>query len=412
MPSFQELLSRSIVQNLGLSDLIAQRQREAEQYGETLRGISDLQAKSIVDQGMYKAEEIRKQKEKDAELRRGIGSTVGAAAGFYFGGPQGASIGAKVGGDVGEKGPVRAASDNAGYIAGQAFENQLRSEKMAREDAKLNKQYAREDKRDAMNLYSSLAKEDIYPINQQPLSNQYQQVPYMQKMAPSNESPDFTLDVFGKNQGFKKRLIKPMSDYEKEQIAIKNRELEQKNSGNDLELQKSQAQINLINQQIKTSKANEVKTYADANKVKTSAKNDKNAYSFGTAKLALDNLEKLAPKISSTGFKPLNYVSNKIAEVSGGTAIDEYEQNNSILAKMMASAIENGRISDQDYKIYKDNIGISSDLTYKQKMNRIKNLRAVLTNADKTSPGTYKNWNDSQQISGVYDPASRKIKRY
>ncbi len=173
MPSLQELLSRSVVQNLGLSDLIEKRKQEAEMMGQNRMRLADLEAQNI-----------NARNERDAALGQGIGSTIGgtlgAVGGFFVGGPAGAVSGAKMGsqagGSVGREGLSGLAKEAPNAIIGAA------SDFIAKDEAK---------KLENQKTYTSLAEKDLVP-------------------AKEGEA-QFQIPINGQQTGFKK-LLKPSDD--------------------------------------------------------------------------------------------------------------------------------------------------------------------------------------------------------
>lgn len=103
MARLQDLLSQSVTQSLGLSDILARREEEARQAGEVERL-----------KGQVEAARIRGKAREKRGMFETLGTIVGAAGGFALGGPVGASVGAKlgqsVGGDLSGKSPDNRAS--------------------------------------------------------------------------------------------------------------------------------------------------------------------------------------------------------------------------------------------------------------------------------------------------------------
>lgn len=94
MPSLQELLSQSITQNLGISDVIGRKQQEAQRLGQVQVQKAGIQAQSELRR---QEEERRKEQERKAS-EAGFFQTIGAVLGGLVGGPAGASIGSGIGG--------------------------------------------------------------------------------------------------------------------------------------------------------------------------------------------------------------------------------------------------------------------------------------------------------------------------
>jgi len=90
MARLQELLSQSVTQNLGLSDLLRKRDIEAQQLGQ----VQQLE-------GEKEAANVRASARKQRGALETLGALAGATGGFVFGGPQGAAAGAKIGQAVG-----------------------------------------------------------------------------------------------------------------------------------------------------------------------------------------------------------------------------------------------------------------------------------------------------------------------
>tara|TARA_R110002020_G_scaffold131385_1_gene293759 strand:+ start:3619 stop:4743 length:1125 start_codon:yes stop_codon:yes gene_type:complete len=103
MARLQDLLSQSVTQSLGLSDILARREEEARQAGEVERL-----------KGQVEAARIRGKAREKRGMFETLGTIAGAAGGFALGGPVGASVGAKlgqsVGGDLSGKSPDNRAS--------------------------------------------------------------------------------------------------------------------------------------------------------------------------------------------------------------------------------------------------------------------------------------------------------------
>lgn len=106
MARLQELLSQSVTQSLGLSDLLARRGEEARQAGEVERL-----------KGQVEASRIRGEARKKRGMFETLGTIAGAAGGFALAGPGGASVGAKLGqslgGDLSGKAPDPRASQTS-----------------------------------------------------------------------------------------------------------------------------------------------------------------------------------------------------------------------------------------------------------------------------------------------------------
>lgn len=90
MPSLNELHGSSLVSSLGLSDILAQREREAIQLGQVEREKGKAQVAEVIGKS--------KQRRGAFETIGSIGGAIGGA--ILGGGPQGAAIGAKIGGDA------------------------------------------------------------------------------------------------------------------------------------------------------------------------------------------------------------------------------------------------------------------------------------------------------------------------
>jgi len=102
MPRLQQLLSTSLTQSLGLGEVLALREREAQQLGdvERLRGILE-------------AEKIKSASRQKRGMAETLGTLGGAAAGFAIGGPAGAQLGSQLGGAIGGEVSGQAADPRA-----------------------------------------------------------------------------------------------------------------------------------------------------------------------------------------------------------------------------------------------------------------------------------------------------------
>lgn len=96
MARLQELLTQSVVQNLGLSDVIRLRQQQAEQMGEAIRRTGEARAQEELGRA-------RVQRARGEELGSLIGAGVGALAGrgTGVGALQGAALGSGIGQQAG-----------------------------------------------------------------------------------------------------------------------------------------------------------------------------------------------------------------------------------------------------------------------------------------------------------------------
>ena len=101
MARLQELLSQSVTQTLGLSDLLARKQEQARFGGQAQLNASNIgvNAELLKQAEIKQAQEERKQGE--AGLFGTVGMILGGAAGFALGGPAGAAAGAKLGSGLG-----------------------------------------------------------------------------------------------------------------------------------------------------------------------------------------------------------------------------------------------------------------------------------------------------------------------
>ena len=109
MARLQDLLSQSVTQSLGLSDILEKRQEEAIRSGEVQRL-----------QGQVQAAAIRGEARKERAMFETVGTLLGGAAGFAFGGPAGATLGAQLGqaagGDLSGKAPDPRASRTSNQL--------------------------------------------------------------------------------------------------------------------------------------------------------------------------------------------------------------------------------------------------------------------------------------------------------
>lgn len=97
MAGLQQLLGRSVQQNLGLPDASSRASNMAQRFGQVQSRISEIDA--MERQKQLAEEEKRKgERKSDAEM---MGTLFGTVMGAMMGGPGGASMGAKLGGAIG-----------------------------------------------------------------------------------------------------------------------------------------------------------------------------------------------------------------------------------------------------------------------------------------------------------------------
>ena len=110
MARLQELAGRSLVQNLGLQDILEQRRREAVQLGDVERlrgqaeveGVRGAQNVSLIQEA-GKVDVSAAHRRKSGGVFNALSTAGGAAVGFLFGGPAGAKLGADLGSKFGEQ---------------------------------------------------------------------------------------------------------------------------------------------------------------------------------------------------------------------------------------------------------------------------------------------------------------------
>ena len=115
MVRLQELLGQSVQQTLGLSDVLAQRERQGAQFGQALAATSAIQ-------GQQRQREVAEEKSEKFSLFNTIGTVLGAVGGLALGpavgltGLAAASTGAGLGAGLGQA--VSGEQRQAGQVTG------------------------------------------------------------------------------------------------------------------------------------------------------------------------------------------------------------------------------------------------------------------------------------------------------
>jgi len=159
MASLQELLSRSVTQSLGLSDILAKKRKEAEQLRDVKMMEGDVyraQAEADARVGVANAEgaaklQIAKDDKRYRDERAGWNTAltaVGTVAGFIVGGPQGAAVGSSLGNAVsGGEGPGADISKGVNLFA--SFDQLNKDNAVKDQTMRLNEAKTLENYRDA-----------------------------------------------------------------------------------------------------------------------------------------------------------------------------------------------------------------------------------------------------------------------
>ena len=120
---------------------------------------------------------------------------------------------------------------------------------------------------------------------------------------------------------------------------------------------------------------------------KAKEKNKKQSGFQGTID-ALDALEELSPELTDTGFTIANTAINSLRGKLGDEAISAFETAAILGAKQLATAFENGRLSDKDQEVYRSAIPDLGD-TVQQRISKTKIIKDLLIKAENTATGTY-----------------------
>lgn len=120
---------------------------------------------------------------------------------------------------------------------------------------------------------------------------------------------------------------------------------------------------------------------------KAKEKNKKQSGFQGTID-ALDALEELSPQLTDTGLTIANTAINSLRGKLGDDAISAFETASILGAKQLATAFENGRLSDKDQEVYRSAIPDLGD-TVQQRMSKTKMIKDLLIKAENTATGTY-----------------------
>lgn len=156
---------------------------------------------------------------------------------------------------------------------------------------------------------------------------------------------------------------------------------------------------------------NAIKTEVDTFLKQTKTKKDKQLSGFAGTINALDELDELSKKIPDLGVKPLNALVGILGEKFGSELLARFDTIATIAGKQLATAFENGKISDKDYEVYKNALPSVSD-TLGQRIARSKEIRNLLNKAQNTKPNTYtpnlglmqgENMPPEQDRMGLYD---------
>ena len=115
-------------------------------------------------------------------------------------------------------------------------------------------------------------------------------------------------------------------------------------------------------------------------KTKPSNGRSKKEEGFKGAIQALDELDALSSKLSDWGNQPLNMLAASISTAFGSEAYAQFETTATLASKQLATAFENGRLSDKDYEVYRKALPDNND-TINQRSAKSKILRRLIKKA-------------------------------
>lgn len=462
--SLQDLLSRSITQNLGISDLLRKRDLEAQELGKTQMAVGDIESGTIRNLGTIRANSELQQNENQRGALGTIGSIGGAMIGAAFGGPAGASIGGTLGGALGTGGLKGVASVAPSVIANAATSYMSQQ---AKNDELRNKAFLDLTEKGYVPVSEGETPEFSMPLPGGESSGFKRLIKSGENekiladlagkgYAPVSEggTPEFTLPVGGQDVGFKQLIprskevplspqartffsgmlgvqesqlpqtmdeLKPIIDaYAKKESTLLSPDA-RKLYANALGVPKDQLpsklseitpllssldkkdqnkfmnefrmmQLDNQRQQFVESLQQRAQLAQDrlrAAQDKGANTENKTRAAFDLAYMALNEIEAMDKQVTSSQFKLLNWGMNKVKEAFGNQTVAAYEQQSSLAAKALASALEGGRISDQDFRVYKETIVPSVNDAPNVRATKIGKLREVLNKAANTKPGTY-----------------------
>lgn len=111
MARLNQMISNSLVENLGLGEALQQRQRESEQLGQV-----------TAMRGQVGAERIKRKSRQKRGTFETIGTILGGVGGFIVGGPAGAQVGARAGQALGGELSGQAADPRASVTSGRLIQ--------------------------------------------------------------------------------------------------------------------------------------------------------------------------------------------------------------------------------------------------------------------------------------------------
>ena len=103
---------------------------------------------------------------------------------------------------------------------------------------------------------------------------------------------------------------------------------------------------------------------------------------------SLESLMKIAKGLPDFKVQALNKFSSFIAEQFGHEGYAQFKTISTIAAKQLATAFENGRLSDFDHTTYLQALPSAED-TVQQRLKKAKTLQELIDKVLKTSDGTY-----------------------
>jgi hypothetical protein len=118
------------------------------------------------------------------------------------------------------------------------------------------------------------------------------------------------------------------------------------------------------------------------------ATNQRQMEALKLADKMLDQLSDYGKKIAGGGPQFLNVATNKASLYTGGVDVAGFETIAILVSKQLATAFENGRLSDKDYKVYRKALPDLQD-THKQRSKKIEMLRDLIKSAGINNDDTY-----------------------